>query len=61
MSNAFTLVSLLLELWARYNETATRVRQIIATAEAEGRDVSNEELAQLRQESRDALARWMNG
>lgn len=61
MNNVLVAIGLSLELFDRFEQASRRYREIIKRARYEGRDITDEELGQLRQESKEALGRWLDG
>ena len=61
MTNVFTAITLLLEMWDRFDKASAEYRRLIERAKSEGRDITNEELRQLRRQSQDLLDDWLAG
>lgn len=62
--NATAILLLLTELAQMgivFARLAERYRELVARAQAEGRDITAEELAQARAEREAAVARWLEG
>lgn len=62
--NAVDAINIVLALTALANramESAVRVQQLVAQAQAEGRDLSDAEIAEIRDRRIGAVDRWNDG